>query len=337
MGEWREIPELLRLTKTDVAVWVVTFALTVFADLTVAVDVGMVLAALLFIRRVADTTTVSMVTDEYVREGHAHILQNKEIPRYVRIIRIHGPFLFGATDKLHVVYDNLDALPEIVLLRLRNMTAHRCDGPARDRGAGRGDAAVRPASDSVRRASPARAADCARGLPSPRRRSEHLRAPPRRAGTRRAAASGTAAGDTTRGGARVMSSDLQAVKAQFFKALANPVRIRLLEKLVQRETKVQDLQKALNLEQPIVSQQLARLRASGIVVSRKRGRRSTTPLPIRWSGSFCAWQRAFSTVNSSASGRCCASLPARGGQTGVRPSSDRGQTGVDCSDRATGV
>jgi len=123
MGEWREIPELLRLTKTDVAVWVVTFELTVFADLTIAVGVGMVLAGLLFIRRVADTTTVSMVTDEYVREGHAHSLQNKEIPRYVRIIRIHGPFLFGATDKLHVVYDNLDALPEIVLLRLRNMTA----------------------------------------------------------------------------------------------------------------------------------------------------------------------------------------------------------------------
>ena len=123
MGEWREIPELLRLTKTDVTVWVVTFELTVFADLTIAVGVGMVLAGLLFIRRVADTTTVSTVTDEYVREGHAHSLQSKEIPGYVKIIRIHGPFLFGATDKLHVIYDNMDALPEIVLLRLRNMTA----------------------------------------------------------------------------------------------------------------------------------------------------------------------------------------------------------------------
>ncbi|HEX7137303.1 MAG TPA: SulP family inorganic anion transporter, partial [Vicinamibacterales bacterium] len=76
MGDWAEIPELLRLTKTDVTVWIVTFALTVFADLTVAVGVGMVCAALLFIKRVADTTTVSAVTDEYVREGHAHILQN---------------------------------------------------------------------------------------------------------------------------------------------------------------------------------------------------------------------------------------------------------------------
>jgi MFS superfamily sulfate permease-like transporter len=55
MGEWREIPQLLKLTKTDVSVWLVTFALTVFADLTVAVEAGMILAALLFINRVAGT------------------------------------------------------------------------------------------------------------------------------------------------------------------------------------------------------------------------------------------------------------------------------------------
>jgi SulP family sulfate permease len=123
MGEWREIPELLRLTKTDVTVWIVTFALTVFTDLTIAVSVGMALAALLFIRRVVDTTTVSPVTDDYIREGHVHSLQTKPVPRYVKIFRIHGPFLFGTTDKLHVVYDHLDSLPEIVILRLRNMTA----------------------------------------------------------------------------------------------------------------------------------------------------------------------------------------------------------------------
>jgi len=123
MGDWSEIPELLRLTKTDVAVWIVTFGLTVFADLTVAVEVGMVLASLLFIRRVADTTTVSAVTEDYVQEGHAHSLQHQIIPDYVRIFRIHGPFLFGATDKLRVVTDSIDALPEIVVLRLRNMTA----------------------------------------------------------------------------------------------------------------------------------------------------------------------------------------------------------------------
>jgi sulfate permease, SulP family len=123
MGEWSEIPELLRLTKTDIAVWIVTFTLTVFTDLTTAVGVGMVLAALMFIRRVADTTTISAVTDEYVNEGHEHSLQGKIIPPYVQIFRIHGPFLFGATDKLHVVWDRIDQLPEIVILRLRNMTA----------------------------------------------------------------------------------------------------------------------------------------------------------------------------------------------------------------------
>jgi len=123
MGEWTEIPELLRLTKTDVAVWLVTFGLTVFADLTVAVEVGMVLAALLFIRRVADTTTVTAVTDEYVQQGRQHSLQHHELPRYVRVFRIQGPFLFGATDKLRVVTDRLDSLPHIVILRLRNMTA----------------------------------------------------------------------------------------------------------------------------------------------------------------------------------------------------------------------
>jgi SulP family sulfate permease len=123
MGDWGEIPELLRLTRTDVLVWIVTFALTVFADLTEAVGVGMVCAALLFIKRVADTTTVTAVTDEYVRDSHVHSLQGHHIPPYVRIFRIHGPFLFGATDKLRPLVDDIHDLPQIVVLRLRNMTA----------------------------------------------------------------------------------------------------------------------------------------------------------------------------------------------------------------------
>jgi SulP family sulfate permease len=123
MGGWAEIPELLRLTRTDLLVWVVTFALTVFADLTEAVGVGMMCATLLFIKRVADTTTVTAVTDDYVQDGHVHSLQNHAIPHYVRIFRIHGPFLFGATDKLRPLLEHLDTLPPIVILRLRNMTA----------------------------------------------------------------------------------------------------------------------------------------------------------------------------------------------------------------------
>jgi SulP family sulfate permease len=123
MGDWEEVPELLRLTKADISVWLITFGLTVFADLTIAVEVGMILAALLFIRKVSITTTVSRVTRRYLEEGRAHILQDKHIPDYLTIFRIHGPFLFGSTDKIAEITEHLDELPPVVILRLRNMTA----------------------------------------------------------------------------------------------------------------------------------------------------------------------------------------------------------------------
>jgi SulP family sulfate permease len=123
MGEWHEIPELWKHGWTDRLVWLVTFVLTVVADLTVAVEAGMILAALLFIRRVATTTTVSQVTDAYVEGGRSHVLQDKEIPDYLAIFRSHGPFLFGAAEKLEAAIDAAGELPNIVILRLRNMTA----------------------------------------------------------------------------------------------------------------------------------------------------------------------------------------------------------------------
>src|SRR3984957_2040450 len=123
MGEWHEIPELLKLSRFEIGTWLVTFLLTVFADLTVAVEAGMILAALVFIRKVTQSTTVSEVTAAYIQEGHVHILQHKEIPSYVGIFRIHGPFLFGATDKLDAIVSRLHELPPIIILRLRNMTA----------------------------------------------------------------------------------------------------------------------------------------------------------------------------------------------------------------------
>lgn len=123
MSEWREVGTILRLSKTDIAVWLTTFALTVFADLTVAVGVGMGLAALLYIYRIAETTSVSPVTEQYLLDGKAHILQDKEIPANVTILRIHGPFLFGATEKLTDATRDLTHFNQIVILRLRNMTA----------------------------------------------------------------------------------------------------------------------------------------------------------------------------------------------------------------------
>jgi SulP family sulfate permease len=123
MGEWHEIPKLLRLTRTDVAVWIATFGLTVFADLTVAVEVGIVLAALTFIRRVATTTDISVVTPDFVEEGRAHILQDTQIPSYVTVFKIRGPFLFGAADKLARTVDEAGTLPPVLIVRLRYMTA----------------------------------------------------------------------------------------------------------------------------------------------------------------------------------------------------------------------
>src|SRR6185437_15141260 len=123
MSEWREIATILRLSKTDIAVWLATFSLTVLADLTVAVGVGMALAALLYIYRIAETTTVAPVTREYLEDGQAHVLQDKDIPSNVTILRIHGPFLFGTTEKLAEAAYDLSQWGDVVILRLRNMTA----------------------------------------------------------------------------------------------------------------------------------------------------------------------------------------------------------------------
>ena len=141
MGEWHEIPELWKHGWTDRLVWLVTFALTVFADLTVAVEAGMILAALLFIRRIAMTTTVTQVTDAYVEGGRPHVLQDKAIPPYVAIFRIHGPFLFGTTEKLDAAIRSAGELPDIVILRLRNMTALDATGLR----------AIQDAADGLRR------------------------------------------------------------------------------------------------------------------------------------------------------------------------------------------
>ncbi len=123
MGEWHEIPEILKLSKADISVWLMTMTLTVVTDLTFAVEVGMVLAALTFIRKISRTTTVARVTKDYVADSHVHVLEGKDIPEYATVYRIHGPFLFGTTDKFAEIVQDIPTLPPIVILRLRNMTA----------------------------------------------------------------------------------------------------------------------------------------------------------------------------------------------------------------------
>jgi sulfate permease, SulP family len=123
MGDWEEIPEILKLSKADIAIWLLTLTLTVVTDLTFAVEFGMILAALTFIRKVSRTTTVTRVTRDYVADSSVHVLQGKDIPDYAVVYRVHGPFLFGATDKFADILEDLNELPPIVILRLRNMTA----------------------------------------------------------------------------------------------------------------------------------------------------------------------------------------------------------------------
>lgn len=121
MGEWREIPMILHQEPKDIVVWLITFALTVLADLTIAVEVGMTLAALLYIYQVARTTTVFPVTSEAIENARVHRLQDRTIPHYVSILQVQGPLLFGASEKLNDV--EVDKLNLIVVLRLRYMTA----------------------------------------------------------------------------------------------------------------------------------------------------------------------------------------------------------------------
>ena len=123
MGEWREIPMILRLDIKDISVWLITFVLTVVADLTVAVEVGMMLAALLYIYQVSRTTVVAPLTAEAIEKAKAHIVQDHNIPTYVSMFHVQGPLLFGAAEKLNVLAAAIDKLQPVVVLRLRYMTA----------------------------------------------------------------------------------------------------------------------------------------------------------------------------------------------------------------------
>jgi SulP family sulfate permease len=176
MGEWREIAGIWRLDWADKSVWMITFALTVMADLTIAVEVGMALAALLYIYRVTDTTSIATVTPEYIEDGRAHVLQDKHVPSYVTILRIHGPFLFGMTDKL------ADATADLSGVRAhRHPTVAEHDGDRRVWSACAGDAErspeeIQPHLDPVWRAPPARAVPPSGRTHPPCRRPQH-RAP----------------------------------------------------------------------------------------------------------------------------------------------------------------
>jgi SulP family sulfate permease len=123
MGEWHEMKRLSLMPRSDALVLVTTFALTVIFDLVIAVEIGMVLAAMLFIRRVSETTEVSRVTEEDVLECPEQLAHGKEIPEGVLVYRIFGPFLFGAAEKMEDALMGIGTMPRVLILRLHLVTA----------------------------------------------------------------------------------------------------------------------------------------------------------------------------------------------------------------------
>jgi len=125
MSEWRTFKSMLRAPKSDIVVLLTTFILTVLIDLTVAIEVGMVLAAFLFMHRMAMVTNVKVITgeltDEEGTEGAGLI--NKDIPKGVQVYEINGPFFFGAAEKFIETIRDMSIAPKVFILRMRNVTA----------------------------------------------------------------------------------------------------------------------------------------------------------------------------------------------------------------------
>jgi len=133
MSEWRSFVAELRSPKSDVVVLLTTFLLTVLVDLTVAIEVGMVLAAFLFIRRMAEVTNVSLITRE-VQQGLAgdgdgeELVDRKSVPPGVEVYEINGPFFFGAAQSFKDAVSQVAGKPKVLILRMRNVSAMDSSG-----------------------------------------------------------------------------------------------------------------------------------------------------------------------------------------------------------------
>jgi SulP family sulfate permease len=128
MGEWHNFARLRKWPGCDSAVFLSAFALTVVIDLTVAVEIGMVLAAILFIKRSSETTQIMAVDESTETEGSHHSLVGKEVPKGVMIYRMMGAFFFGAVDKLESVLKRVSQEPEVLILRMRKVVAMDATG-----------------------------------------------------------------------------------------------------------------------------------------------------------------------------------------------------------------
>lgn len=124
MSEWRTFKSLMRNTKSDVTVLLATFLLTVIFDLTIAIEVGLLLAVLLFLRRISEVSTVSVIQDvvdktDYVEEGVES--EKLEIPKGVSIYEIEGPFFFGVANKFEETMKQVGGSSKVRIIRMRKV------------------------------------------------------------------------------------------------------------------------------------------------------------------------------------------------------------------------
>ena len=128
MSEWRTFRGELTAPKSDVVVLITTFALTVIVNLTVAIEVGMVLAAFLFMRRMAEVTNISVVTRELADEdgddeGDPNAVRDRSVPDGVEVFEINGPFFFGAAEQFKDTLNEVARKPKVLIIRMRAVPA----------------------------------------------------------------------------------------------------------------------------------------------------------------------------------------------------------------------
>src|SRR4029450_12179916 len=125
MSEWRLFARIFRSTKSDTAVMVTTFLLTVLVDLTVAIQVGVVVASFLFMKRMADVTQTSYLFEEHdeIEGEDEESVRDRKVPNGVAVFEIDGPFFFGAADKFKSTINRVHKKPKVIVLRMRRVPA----------------------------------------------------------------------------------------------------------------------------------------------------------------------------------------------------------------------
>lgn len=124
MSEWRTFRSLMKNSKSDVTVLLTTFFLTVIFDLTIAIEAGLLIAMFLFMRRVAETTHISVSKHEIDLSGESEIRRDSEVlslPKGVEVYEIDGPFFFGIANKFDSVMKRVGDKPKVRILRMRKV------------------------------------------------------------------------------------------------------------------------------------------------------------------------------------------------------------------------